>query len=103
MNEKADREALMAALVEEAQADTAEHPEPDALLDYQAGALDSKTGVQVLEALDHINKEFGTTTAVITHAAEIRKMAHRVLYFQDGNLSRVETNDHRVDPSDIVW
>ncbi|MGI9390343.1 MAG: ABC transporter ATP-binding protein, partial [Boseongicola sp.] len=58
---------------------------PEVLLcDEPTGALDSKTGVQVLEALDRINREFGTTTAVITHAAEIRKMAHRVIRFQDG-------------------
>lgn len=77
---------------------------PEVLLcDEPTGALDSKTGVQVLEALDRINAEFGTTTAVITHAAEIRKMAHRVIRFQDGRISAVEVNETRLHPSQIAW
>ena len=77
---------------------------PEVLLcDEPTGALDSKTGVQVLEALDLINREFGTTTAVITHAAEIRKMAHRVIRFQDGRISAVEVNETRLSPQEIEW
>ena len=77
---------------------------PEVLLcDEPTGALDSKTGVQVLEVLKHVNETMGTSTVVITHAAEIRKMAHRVLYFQDGRLNRVETNDVRLAPSEIAW
>ncbi|MDJ0627859.1 MAG: ABC transporter ATP-binding protein [Rhodobacter sp.] len=77
---------------------------PEVLLcDEPTGALDSKTGVQVLEALDRINREFGTTTAVITHAAEIRKMAHRVIRFQDGHINAVEVNETRVAPHEIEW
>ena len=77
---------------------------PEVLLcDEPTGALDSKTGVQVLEALDRINREFGTTTAVITHAAEIRKMAHRVLRFQDGHIVKVEVNETRLAPHEIEW
>ncbi len=77
---------------------------PEVLLcDEPTGALDSKTGVQVLEALDRINREFGTTTAVITHAAEIRKMAHRVIRFQDGKINAVEVNETRLAPHEIEW
>ena len=77
---------------------------PEVLLcDEPTGALDSATGTQVLEVLRGVNDELGTSTVVITHNAEIRKMAHRVLYFQDGNLNRVETNDHRLAPSEISW
>lgn len=77
---------------------------PEVLLcDEPTGALDSKTGVQVLEALDRINREFGTTTAVITHAAEIRKMAHRVIRFQDGTIASVEVNETRLHPHEIEW
>lgn len=77
---------------------------PEVLLcDEPTGALDSKTGVQVLEALDDINRRLGTTTAVITHNASIRKMAHRVIWFQDGRIARTETNDTRIPPSDISW
>ncbi len=77
---------------------------PEVLLcDEPTGALDSKTGVLVLETLDQINREFGTTTVVITHNAEIRKMAHRVVRFQDGKVVEVEQNAHRLHPSEIVW
>ena len=67
------------------------------------GALDSKTGIQVLEVLQNINERFGTTTVIITHNADIRRMAHRVIQFQDGKISSVSTNDERLAPSEIVW
>lgn len=77
---------------------------PEVLLcDEPTGALDSKTGVTVLEALKHINDAFGTSTVVITHNVAIQKMAHRVIWFADGTISRVETNDERVSPADISW
>ena len=73
------------------------------LCDEPTGALDSKTGVQVLEALERINARFGTTTAIITHAAAIRKMAHRVIRFQDGRIAAVEVNETRLHPAQIAW
>ncbi len=77
---------------------------PEVLLcDEPTGALDSKTGVQVLEALRHINEAFETTTAVITHNAAIQAMAHRVVMFQDGKISDVIVNDTRLAPSEINW
>jgi putative ABC transport system ATP-binding protein len=77
---------------------------PEVLLcDEPTGALDSKTGVQVLEVLRHVNDELGTSTVVITHNAEIRRMAHRVIWFQDGRVNKVETNENRVAPAEIVW
>ena len=77
---------------------------PDVLLcDEPTGALDSQTGVQVLEALKRVNDDLGTTTVVITHNVAIRKMAHRVIRFQDGRLLSTEANETRVDPSEIEW
>lgn len=77
---------------------------PEVLLcDEPTGALDSKTGVQVLDALRDVNDRFGTTTAVITHNAAIRKMAHRVINFRDGKVESVAVNDTRIPPSEIVW
>lgn len=77
---------------------------PEVLLcDEPTGALDSKTGVQVLEALAQINKDLGTTTAVITHNAAIQNMAHRVIFFADGKISEVKVNDTRVAPHEIEW
>jgi len=73
------------------------------LCDEPTGALDSKTGVQVLAALDRINRELGTTTALITHNVAIRNMAHRVIRFQDGHIAGVEVNATRVAPEEIEW
>ncbi|MBO6601879.1 MULTISPECIES: ABC transporter ATP-binding protein [Paracoccaceae] len=77
---------------------------PEVLLcDEPTGALDSKTGVQVLEVLKTINDQFGTTTAVITHNAAIQQMAHRVIQFQDGKINEVHVNETRIAPHEIVW
>jgi putative ABC transport system ATP-binding protein len=78
--------------------------QPDVLLcDEPTGALDSKTGVRVLEAIAQVNAELGTTTALITHNAAIRGMAHRVLLFGDGRITATEVNAQRKQPSEITW
>ncbi|MFW2439491.1 MAG: ABC transporter ATP-binding protein [Arenicellales bacterium] len=77
---------------------------PDVLLcDEPTGALDSKTGVIVLEALQRVNQELGTTTAVITHNAGIAQMADRVIRLADGRISQVDINETRLDPSQLSW
>ena len=77
---------------------------PDILLcDEPTGALDFRTGQLVLTALDRINREFGTTTAVITHNASIAAMAHRVVYISSGEITRIETNATRVPPEALTW
>lgn len=77
---------------------------PEVLLcDEPTGALDSKTGVQVLEVLNQINDAFGTTTVVITHNAGIQAMAHRVIRFADGRIAGVTENQSRVAPQEIAW
>ena len=73
------------------------------LCDEPTGALDSTTGVLVLEALASTNRELGTTTAIITHNVSIGSIAHRVFHFSDGLISSVETNAERLRPSDIHW
>jgi putative ABC transport system ATP-binding protein len=77
---------------------------PEVLLcDEPTGALDSATGVQVLEALDAINRELGTSTVIITHNAGIRRMAHRVIHFADGNIASTDENATRIQPHEIEW
>jgi putative ABC transport system ATP-binding protein len=73
------------------------------LCDEPTGALDSKTGVRVLEAIAKINRDLGTTTALITHNAAIKDMAHRVLMFSDGRITCVEVNATRKRPDEIAW
>ncbi|MBF9060220.1 ATP-binding cassette domain-containing protein [Rhodobacterales bacterium HKCCSP123] len=78
--------------------------QPEVLLcDEPTGALDSKTGVAVLEVLKEINDDLGTTTVVITHNAGIRAMAHRVINFADGRIASVEENETRLAPHEISW
>lgn len=73
------------------------------LCDEPTGALDSATGVRVLQTLAQANRELGTTVVIITHNASIAAMAHRVLHFRDGQISRIEVNETPVDPAGISW
>lgn len=77
---------------------------PDVLLcDEPTGALDIKTGIVVLEAIARINRELGTTTAVITHNASIAAIADRVITLADGRITSVKVNANRLMPSDLEW
>jgi putative ABC transport system ATP-binding protein len=77
---------------------------PDVLLcDEPTGALDAETGIVVLEALDNINREMGTTTVVITHNATIAQMAHRVLRMRSGRIVDEVRNATRVAPRELEW
>ena len=77
---------------------------PEVLLcDEPTGALDSHTGVLVLEALTRVNEELGTCTAIITHNVSIRQIAHRVFMFTDGRVSEAEVNAKRLRPDEVSW
>ena len=73
------------------------------LCDEPTGALDSETGILVLEALERANQELGTTTALITHNADISGMADRVVRIMDGKISSIERNTTRVKASELSW
>lgn len=73
------------------------------LCDEPTGALDSATGILVLEALERVNREMGTATVVITHNADIAAMADRVIRLSDGHISTVERNQHRKSPQELHW
>ncbi|SFR47728.1 putative ABC transport system ATP-binding protein [Marinobacter daqiaonensis] len=77
---------------------------PDVLLcDEPTGALDSKTGVRVLEALEYVNRELGTTTVVITHNVIIGQMAERVIQLSDGRVASIHVNERRAAPGELHW
>ncbi len=77
---------------------------PEVLLcDEPTGALDIKTGKIVLEVIEHVNQELGTTTAVITHNASIAKMADRVIHIGSGKITLIEENEVKAKPADLVW
>ncbi len=77
---------------------------PEVLLcDEPTGALDSKTGIRVIEALLSVNRQLGTTTLIITHNASIQEVADRVLFFADGQISKVHKNASRRAAAELAW
>ncbi len=78
--------------------------QPEVLLcDEPTGALDSQTGVVVLDALDRVNRELGTTTAIITHNAAQAGMAERIVRLFDGRITGIEQNARRISPREMSW
>lgn len=78
--------------------------QPDVLLcDEPTGALDSETGVLVLDTLRAANETLGTTTVVITHNAAVAEMADQVIQLADGQVREERYNSVKKLPQDIVW
>ncbi|QQR91977.1 MAG: ABC transporter ATP-binding protein [Myxococcales bacterium] len=73
------------------------------LCDEPTGALDYTTGIRVLEVLEQVNRELGTTTVVITHNAPIAEMADRVITLSDGHISGTRKNESKVKAEDLRW
>ncbi len=73
------------------------------LCDEPTGALDLTTGVVVLEALERVNRELGTCTALITHNAAIAAMADRVVRLSDGRIVGIDANPVKRSPRDLTW
>ena len=77
---------------------------PDVLLcDEPTGALDIATGILVLEAIAQVNRELGTTTAVITHNAAVAAMADRVVSLSDGRIASEHRNEHKLRAAELSW
>jgi putative ABC transport system ATP-binding protein len=77
---------------------------PEVLLcDEPTGALDSKTGIVVLEALEQINRKLGTATAIITHNVDIAGMADRVIHLSNGRITEVTANRVKKSASELQW
>ena len=77
---------------------------PEVLLcDEPTGALDYETGKLVLEVLERVNRELGTTVAVITHNAAIAAMADRVVRLRSGAIVEVRRNATRARPGELQW
>jgi putative ABC transport system ATP-binding protein len=73
------------------------------LCDEPTGALDYRSGVQVLEVIERVNDELGTATAVITHNAPIAAMAGRVVTLHDGQVQEDRLNEQRTPAAEIRW
>jgi putative ABC transport system ATP-binding protein len=78
--------------------------QPELLLcDEPTGALDAETGKLVLGVLDRVNRETGTTTAIITHNVAIAGLGDRVIRMSSGEIAEVTVNEERVDLEDVAW
>lgn len=73
------------------------------LCDEPTGALDIQTGIQVLKALQKLNRDYQKTIIIITHNGEIAKMADRVFFIKDGMLEKIQTNEHPLQPEELLW
>ena len=73
------------------------------LCDEPTGALDSKTGVQVLSLLKDVCKTYNATVVIITHNAMIAPLGNRVIRIKNGGIESVEINEHPCDVGDIQW
>jgi putative ABC transport system ATP-binding protein len=77
---------------------------PDVLLcDEPTGALDIATGILVLDAIAQVNRELGTTTAVITHNAAVAAMADRVVSLFDGRIASERRNERKAAATELQW
>jgi len=77
---------------------------PEVLLcDEPTGALDVRTGIVVLEAVERVNRELGALTVIITHNAVMADMADRVIHFSDGKVHHVHENATRAKPESLKW
>jgi putative ABC transport system ATP-binding protein len=77
---------------------------PEVLLcDEPTGALDVRTGIVVLEAIQRVNRELNTLTVVITHNAVMADMADRVIHLSDGRVQQVRANAQRLPAHSLIW
>ena len=73
------------------------------LCDEPTGALDSDTGVKILELLKETSKKYHITTIVITHNSSIAEVAHKVITVKNGTVTDVKINENPKEPREIVW
>jgi putative ABC transport system ATP-binding protein len=77
---------------------------PEVLLcDEPTGALDVRTGIVVIEAIERANRELGTLTVIITHNAIMADIADRVIHLSDGHVHHLRVNECRRPASSLNW
>ena len=73
------------------------------LCDEPTGALDVKTGKLVLRVLEEVNRETGTTTAIITHNVAIGGLGDRVIHMSSGEISHIDVHEERASLEEVEW
>ena len=73
------------------------------LCDEPTGALDYKTGKQILKLLQDTSRKENMTVIIITHNSAIAPMAHKVIHFKNGTVQKVEYNENPLPIEEIEW
>lgn len=73
------------------------------LCDEPTGALDYHTSKEILELMERINQEYGSTMVIVTHNDAIRHMSHHILRLRDGELSEDVLNEHLLPARELTW
>ena len=73
------------------------------LCDEPTGALDYKTGKQILKLLQDTAKKENMTVLIITHNTAISPMADKVIYFKNGKAEKVQKNENPLPIEEIEW
>ena len=73
------------------------------LADEPTAALDYTTSIEVLSVIEDIVKHQGTTVLMVTHNAEIAKMADRVVKVRSGKIASIKKNMHPLHAEELVW
>ena len=73
------------------------------LCDEPTGALDYHTSKEILELMERINQEYGSTMVIVTHNDAIRHMSHHILRLRDGELSEDVLNEHLLPACELTW
>lgn len=73
------------------------------LCDEPTGALDSKTGAQILKLLNDVAINYKKTVIIVTHNQKIAECASRIIRISDGKILSDEINEHKISPEDVDW
>ncbi len=73
------------------------------LCDEPTGALDYKTGKQILKLLQNTCRKGNITVLIITHNTAIAPMADKIIYFKNGKAEKIEINQNPTPIEEIEW
>ncbi len=73
------------------------------LCDEPTGALDSNTGVLILNLLQHMSNDKGTTVIIVTHNAILAEAADKVIRIKNGQIESIVVNENPKNVADLEW